>query len=382
MAANRRQFILQTAALAPPFLCAAASASARLQSSRPASKPVLVEYQMDQPKLTISITQGLRTLLVAVDGEEIMALSEKYRRLICRLSTGAERQQLNALAQQLYVRLWRPVGSFALPGSTIFIRRDGILNDLPFESLLDDGTFLGQRFKVRYLARSAASKVAPTSPSPPLTSGRALIYAPINRRGLEVRKLDSANLEVRQIPLMLKSVRWTVRTGRHANKEEYFRDVSEPFSVLHIATHGMTNPATGATDLVFRKPPSEGATGRTGIELLSTAEVRRTHLKGRLVVLAACDSGLESIRAMNDMESIGEAFLSAGVVEVIAARWKIDDLATLTFMESFYQSLGRGRDTASALRAARASMIQSSYLPFQHPHFWSPFLSLTSTVFP
>jgi CHAT domain-containing protein len=103
-------------------------------------------------------------------------------------------------------------------------------------------------------------------------------------------------------------------------------------------------------------------------------------LRGRLVVLSACDSGLEPARAMSDMESVGDAFLTAGVGEVIAARWKIDDMATLAFMKSFYESLGRGRDTASALRSARASMIHSPYLPFQHPHFWSPFVSLTSTV--
>src|SRR5260370_40174908 len=113
--------------------------------------------------------------------------------------------------------------------------------------------------------------------------------------------------------------------------------------------------------------------------MLNSDEYHQTRLQDRLVVLAACESGLET--TMKDMESISDAFLAAGVGEVIATRWKIDDLETLAFMKSFYGSLGRGQDPTSALRTARASMIQSRYLPFQHPHFWSPFASLTSTVF-
>jgi CHAT domain-containing protein len=324
------------------------------------------------------MTQGERGRTVPFEGAEIKSLLEKYLPLICRLSTGGERQELNDLARKLYISLWRPVDSFASPGSTIFIRSGGVLNGFPFESLQDNGAYVGQRFKVRYLAVSASAGSASTPP--PLAPGRGLIYAPINRRGLEVQKLDSACVEARQIPTLVKSVQWTVRTGEHANKAQYFRDVSEPFSVLHIATHGIADPESGAIGLVFRKPPSDNATERAGIELLSPTEVRRMSLRGRLVVLSACDSGLEPARAMSDMESVGDAFLTAGVGEVIAARWKIDDMATLAFMKSFYESLGRGRDTASALRSARASMIHSPYLPFQHPHFWSPFVSLTSTV--
>jgi len=379
MAIDRRQFIIGAAALASPLFGRIAGARSRVPLSRPTLSPVLVQYQLDEPKSRIAMTQGERSRTVPFEGAEIKSLLEKYLPLMCRLSTGGERQELNDLARKLYISLWRPVDSFALPGSSIFIRTAGGLNGLPFESLHDNGAFVGQRFKMRYLAGSASA--ASISATLPLAPGRGLIYAPINRRGLEVRKLDSAFAEARQIPALFNRVQWTIRAGQHANKAEFFRDVREPFSVLHIATHGMTDRVSGATGLVFRKPPSDIATERDRIELLSPPEVRQTRAQGRLVVLAACDSGLEPARAMNDMESIGGAFLAAGVAEVIAARWKIDDIATLAFMKSFYQSLGRGRDTASALRAARASMIHSPYLPFQHPHFWSPFVSLTSTMF-
>jgi CHAT domain-containing protein len=379
MAIDRRQFVMGAATVASPFFCGSATARQRVPFSRATLSPVLVQYQLDVQRAGIFMTQGERSRNVAVDGAEVKRFVEKYLTLISRLSTGGERQDLNDMARKLYVSLWQPVNSFAAPGSSIFIRSQGPLNRFPFESLHDNGVFVGQRFKVRYLASSVS--VASVSALPLLAPGRGFIYVPINRRGFGVQKLDSACVEARQIPTLLKSVQWTVRIGQHANKAEYFRDLSEPFSILHVATHGIVNPESGATGLVFRKPPSEIATERGGIELLSPAEIRQTPLQGRLVVLAACDSGLEPTTVMNDMESVGDAFLAAGVGEVIAARWKIDDIATLAFMRSLYQSLGRGRDTASALRTARASMIQSPYLPFQHPHFWSPFVSLTSTMF-
>jgi CHAT domain-containing protein len=379
MAIDRRQFILKAAALTSPLFGRTPGGRGRDSSSRPRASPVVVEYHADGPNAGIAMTQGERSRTVPVNATEIKSLLEQYLPLMCRLSTGSERRELNELACKLYIHLWRPVDFFASAGSSIFIHSAGAFSGLPFESLRDNGVFVGQRFKVRYLAGSPST--ASMSTPPPLAPGPGFIYAPINRRGLGVSRLDSACAEARQIPALFTRVQWTIRTGQLANKAEFFRDVREPFSVLHIATHGMTDPGSGATGLVFRKPPSEIPTERSGIELLSPAEVRETRLRGRLVVLAACDSGFDPTRAMKNMENIGDAFLAAGVVEVIAARWKIDDLATLAFMKSFYQSLGRGRDTASALRSARAGMIHSPYLPFQHPHFWSPLVSLTSTIF-
>ena len=152
---------------------------------------------------------------------------------------------------------------------------------------------------------------------------------------------------------------WGVRIGKDANKATYYRHLSEPFTVLHIATHGISDNASDSSGLVLRRAATLGAGDFDGIEILGTQEIRKSRLNGRLVVLAACDSALSAAS-----DTLALAFLSAGVTEVVAARWKIDDLATKAFMTEFYKSIATGRSTASALRTARAAMIQSPYLLF------------------
>jgi CHAT domain-containing protein len=380
-AIERRQFIRAAAGtLSLPLLARTLSGSSQaIQSQRDGSGAVVIQYRLDQPDAAIFLTHGGRSSLFPLDGSEIQSLVEKYLPLICESSSDRDRQNLNDLARSLYSRLWKPIDSAVPPGSNIFIQGSGILRKLSFESLHNDGPFLGQRFKIRYLVESAVA--ASGLHLPPLSPGRGLIYAPIDRRGLEVRKLDSARIEAHQIPALLKGVQWTVRIGQQANKSEYTRDVSQPFSVLHIATHGMVDPASGTIGLVLRRSAADSVARRDGIEVLTPAEIRQIELKGRLVVLASCDSGTQRTGASGGTESVGAAFLASGAVEVVVARWTIDDLATTAFMESLYGSLGRGRDTASALRTARASMINSPYVPLRHPHFWAPFASLTSAVF-
>ena len=66
------------------------------------------------------------------------------------------------------------------------------------------------------------------------------------------------------------------------------------------------------------------------------------------------------------------AFLRAGAHNVIGALWEVSDASTPQLMDKLYDGLNRGQDPASALRAAKLSLLHSDSV-FKKPYYWAPF---------
>jgi CHAT domain-containing protein len=78
---------------------------------------------------------------------------------------------------------------------------------------------------------------------------------------------------------------------------------------------------------------------------------------GGLVVLGACTSD-HSGREHDEALTLATAFLAAGAVGVLGARWGVEDIPTAIFMIMFHHYLNSGYDDpATALRAAQVWML-------------------------
>jgi CHAT domain-containing protein len=74
-------------------------------------------------------------------------------------------------------------------------------------------------------------------------------------------------------------------------------------------------------------------------------------------VLAACASD-HSGRERDEVLTLATAFLAAGAVGVVGARWEVADIPTAIFMIMFHHYLNAGyADPATALRAAQLWML-------------------------
>ena len=83
----------------------------------------------------------------------------------------------------------------------------------------------------------------------------------------------------------------------------------------------------------------------------------------RVVVLAACSSARGEERAGEGGISVARAFLAAGVPNVIATLWPIDDAAAADFFPRVHRHLAAGVAPAEALRAAQLECIQRREAP-------------------
>lgn len=144
------------------------------------------------------------------------------------------------------------------------------------------------------------------------------------------------------------------------------------FSILHFATHGVLDPEDPATSGLLLSQVNER--GETVNGMLSNEEIRQLKLSAELVVLSACDSGVEELSSAHESNSVAHSFLQAGARRVVASLWKVNDAATAELMKRFYQKLyaGTALRPAEALRAAQIEMSQISR--WRQPFYWAGFV--------
>src|SRR5256886_17224942 len=91
---------------------------------------------------------------------------------------------------------------------------------------------------------------------------------------------------------------------------------------------------------------------------LEVHEVFGLDLAADLVVLSACQTGLGSgaladVPAGDDWVGLTRAFLHAGAAHVVATLWSVEDWATASLMERFYERYRTSDDPEGALAVAQ-----------------------------
>lgn len=136
---------------------------------------------------------------------------------------------------------------------------------------------------------------------------------------------------------------------------------------LHFATHGLCDPSDGVSALGALLL----ATSPDGKQMLNAEEVASMQLTARLATLSACESG-QGQRAADGAIGLPRAFLTAGAHCVIAALWRVPDVATGVLMEHFYGALLSEPHpaVATALRAAMVCVMKTH----PDPRDWAGFV--------
>jgi CHAT domain-containing protein len=95
----------------------------------------------------------------------------------------------------------------------------------------------------------------------------------------------------------------------------------------------------------------------------------------RLVVLSACQTGIE--RAYRGEGAIGLArpFIAAGVPLVVASLWPVESESTADLMISFHKHRKQGqRSTVAALREAQLEAIRNQQQSSTRNYSWAAFV--------
>ena len=354
---------------------------------------VLLEYVLDDPtSFCITVTRrGARIQALPVGRKEVEKLVQQFVDDVRAKGSGIE------ALKELYRALVEPMPE-ARTATKLIVAPDGMLNLLPFEALRDQkGEYLLKSRVISYvpsgtiidvLRRARKDVMAPRPflgvgdvayenqggagrriPTPDTIRAR-LVRGMADLSGMRLEDLPETREEVERIGKIVGRGA-VMLLGKDATETAFKREPLDQFRVLHLAVHGFADtqyPERSA--LVLGTDPKSADDG-----LLQVREIIRLRLNAELTTLSACDTGVGKLQGQEGVSNLVEAFLVAGSKSVVASLWSADDTFASALMDRFYQRLGQGEDTSSALRNAKLDLL-AKYGDQVSPFYWAAFIAV------
>lgn len=303
-------------------------------------------------------------------------LNEKVKAYVRAVSDKDSRRQAEAmrLGGELYNFLIAPVVNQLDPNLDICLIPHKILFHLPFAALNapDEKPFLA-RFNFFYapsanvflLCTANAQRKMSAAPETLLSIGNPSF----DRRAFKnLPNLPEAEAEARDIaPLYAKANKLIGAEATESAVRNALRDAAVVnFAGHYIVRHG--EPL--ASGLLV-----SGSENAPDDNVLTNAELISQKLpQAKLVVLSACQTGVEQYYNGEGLVGLSRTFLAAGVPVVVASQWQVDSAATAELIKRFHFFRKRENlSTAAALRRAQLEMTESADARFRQPFYWAAF---------
>jgi hypothetical protein len=279
--------------------------------------------------------KGQTIAVVEPISEELLAA------IVNRLWRAADVATCEAALKELSLRLLYPL-KLSLAGiTTLVIAPDGILNRIPFAALrTSDGLHL--------IEHAAVVRM------PFVYSNKAAMYERIDRHGvLVIGNPTFARREFRLLPDISESEREAravaglydrsvIFVGADATRDAFTRTAPHA-SVIQIAAHAMSNEASPLDAALLLAEDR----ARRDDGVLYAREVAGLHLlHTRLVVLSTCTSG--GAERTFSVGSLADAFITAGVHNVVDTLCDVRDAAASEFVMRFHSRLKSGQPIVTA----------------------------------
>ena len=260
----------------------------------------------------------------------------------------------------------------------IIIVPESCVYQVPFAALADEGgKYLSETCRIRLVPSLTTLKLVQDSPPDYHSQTGALIVGdPVvgkviyKGRCRNMIPLPCARKEAEMIGTLLGV---TPLIGDSATKHSVLQAINS-VSLIHISAHGY--PDRGEIALSPEQLSPLPPFPREEDYLLTMADISKTRLRAKLVVLSCCHSARGQIRT-EGVIGIARAFLGSGARSVLAARWALDDTATEQFMTCFYKHLFRGESASESLHKARKWMRNNG---FDKVSQWAPFMIMGDNV--
>jgi CHAT domain-containing protein len=296
-----------------------------------------------------------------------------------------------SLCKRLYAALMRPVLS-VLPADIkrLLIVPHGSLYHLPFAALHDGNGFTCEKYAISYLPTTSLIPVlakpdqGETEPgaAPGYLVSAISDYSATRKEGLifSSRLRSAAGLE--DLTYTMEEANNIFDLGSQKSSkaklltnEEVKSSLPELFSkypVVHFAGHAVFNP---------EEPLASGLVLSDGSILSAAAILQGNILRtncGRLLVLSACQTGVNMVTAGGEILGLARALMYAGMPNLVLSLWEVADRSTADLMQEFHKQMiemsgnKNGMHISDALRAAQAGAARSG----QPVHAWAPFVHL------
>jgi CHAT domain-containing protein/tetratricopeptide (TPR) repeat protein len=268
-------------------------------------------------------------------------------------------------SQQVYNWLIKPIESqlSASGVNTLVFVLDGALRNLSMSSLYD-----GKQYLVEKYATALSIGLQLLDPKPLQRQRLQALTAGLTQPPQAYSEFAPLPAIKTEIELISESgISTTNLLDRQFTSKELEKKVNtNPFNVVHLATHGQFSSRADQTFILA----ADGPINVTEFDsiLRSRDDIRPEALQ--LLVLSACQTAVGDKRAALGLAG---AAVRAGARSTIASLWQIDDESTAQFVGAFYRELKETSiSKAEALRRAQLKLLK--HPNYNAPSFWSAYV--------
>ena len=289
-----------------------------------------------------------------------------------------------SLCKRLYDKLLASVLQ-NIPASVehIILVPHGMLHKLPFAALNDGNQYLIERYALSVLPSASLIKLLGDRRSNASSSeDRYLVsaisdYSATRDEGIQysARLRSAAGLEDLGYTLeegktvfgMASAMGTDAQFLTNEQVKEGLIEQFGDYSVIHFAGHAVFNPEEPlASGLVL----ADGSV-LTAARILQDSSFRTN--RGKLLVLSACQTGVNVITSGGEIVGLARALFYAGMPNLVSSLWEVADRSTAQLMQDFHQIWQSGKiSIAGALRQSQLQALKQG----QPIHAWAPFIHL------
>jgi len=331
----------------------------------------MVYYAVLKDKILIWYISGTKFISIEKTIKED-ELEKKVSNYVELLIGKNDKESLSVAAKELYEILITPLETLLEKDKALCIIADKSLFRLPFSALvspktnsylIEDYAILSAPSATIFVEETELAKQKDGVQNEAILS----IGNPAFSRAeyLKLEDLPSAKREAEEIASLYDLPR-IIFTDKNVVKEQVVNNLNNA-DVIHFAGHYFTNN----TSPFFSKLLL--ADGDLSVEEIMQVKLSRP----RLIILSACETGMERFYNGEGMIGAARAFLASNVPLVVGSQWSVESKATAELMIKFhrYRKL-QGLTTIAALRRAQSDMLQDEKSRFQQPFYWAGFLPI------
>ncbi|GAA6617174.1 CHAT domain-containing protein [Scytonema sp. NUACC26] len=310
--------------------------------------------------LTLPEQKELRKYTTLVPQEKVESTIQDLRKSLLDV---AGTFQVQEKSQEIYDWLIRPAQAELTKSGikTLVFVLDSSLQNVPMGVLYD-----GQQQK--YLVEKYAIAL---TPGLRLFDPKPLHRVRLNALTAGVGEERFGFPALQNVPRELKEIKSEVPRSEELLNQKFTETnlqkqlQSDPFSVVHLATHGEFSSDPEKTFiLTWDKLLKVKEFDR----LLRVSDLSRSS-NIELLVLSACKTALGDRRAALGLAGVA---VRAGARSTLASLWSVDDQSTADVMSEFYRQLQTGVTKAEALQRAQLAVFAKD----NSPYHWAPYVLL------
>ncbi|MBW4510447.1 MAG: CHAT domain-containing protein [Scytonematopsis contorta HA4267-MV1] len=268
-----------------------------------------------------------------------------------------------SLSKQVYDWLIRPTEDELTKNQvkTLVFVLDGVLRNIPMAALYNGKQYLVENYSI---ALTPGLKLI--NPQRLQKQQLKAITAGVSEPRGGFSALPNVKLELAEIKSQLPSE--TLLNQEFTAQALQNSVGSQPFPVVHLATHGQFSSEAKKTFIVAWDK-------RIYVDeldnLLRTRDISQPEAI-ELLVLSACQTAAGDNRAALGIAGVA---IRAGARSTLASLWNLDDESTALLMSQFYRELATKKiPKAEALRRAQLTLLKNPQ--YRRPLFWAPYVLL------